>query len=108
MHGDYRKLFARPENITAAVCKFEGKDEEILDAFGSIEEAASKHQKGPHCALLLQFWLQKSSYATMLIREFCHISSSFEIQELINQTVGDAVEEVEDEKEQEQEQEQEE
>lgn len=99
MHGDYRKLLARPEDLKAAVCQFAEKDQDILAAFEEVELAAARHGAGPHSALLLQFSLQKSSYATMLIREFCHISSSFEMQELINQAAEEEPEKEDPEKE---------
>ena len=100
MHGDYRRMFARAENLEVKTCKFEKKDQDLLEPFESLSELAKKQTSGSNFAILLQFSLQKSTYATMLIREFCHISSSFENQELINKTGEDpeAQEDNEDQK----------
>lgn len=80
-------MFTRPQKVTATGVRFDTTDEDLLEPFISVVEQAAKFadRKGPHFAILLEFDLVKSSYATMLIREFCHISSSFENQELINQ-----------------------
>jgi len=85
LQGDYRRLFCKPEELAAYPCAFEDKDQDLLRPFDSVETMANEHTKGQHSAILLEFSLVKSSYATMLIREFCHISSSFEVQESINQ-----------------------
>lgn len=86
MHGDYRKMFARAEQLEVQTVRFDQKDVDLLEAFEELPVLAARHQEGQHFAILLKFRLQKSTYATMLIREFCHISSSFENQELINKT----------------------
>lgn len=85
--GDTRKVFTRADKVSAVGVKFQTLDEDLLEPFTSISEQAKKYQaaSGPHFAILIEFDLVKSSYATMLIREFCHVSSSFENQELINQ-----------------------
>ena len=80
-------MFTRAEKVSAVGVKFQTLDEDLLQPFESITEQAKKYagSTGPHFAILIEFDLVKSSYATMLIREFCHVSSSFENQELINQ-----------------------
>ena len=92
MHGDYRKVFARAEELEVQSCKFEKKDEDLLEPFEDLSTLAKRKVNGQHSAILFQFRLQKSTYATMLIREFCHISSSFENQELINKTADTELE----------------
>ena len=90
LHGDYRKVFTRPIDLKGHVCSFSDKDADLLKPFVSVDELAKQLQDGGnHQAILLEFKLQKSSYATMLIREVCHVSSSFENQELVNNTVAD-------------------
>ena len=89
MHGDYRKMFARAEELEVQTCRFEKKDTDLLEPFEDLTTLAQKHTSGPHFAIFLKFNLQKSTYATMLIREFCHVSSSFENQELINNSKED-------------------
>lgn len=86
MHGDYRKMFSRAEELEVQTCRFKNKDDDLLEAFEDLKTLADRQKDGPHFAILLKFNLQKSNYATMLIREFCHISSSFENQELINKS----------------------
>lgn len=90
MHGDYRKMFSRAEELEVHTCRFKSKEDDLLEAFEDLKVLAERQKEGPHFAILLKFNLQKSNYATMLIREFCHISSSFENQELINKSGEDA------------------
>lgn len=84
MHGDYRKMFSRAEELEVQSSRFKNKEDDLLEPFEDLKVLADRQKEGPHFAILLKFNLQKSNYATMLIREFCHISSSFENQELIN------------------------
>lgn len=89
MHGDYRKMFSRAEELEVETCRFKNRDDDLLTPFEALSTIAARHTEGPHFAILLKFNLQKSNYATMLIREFCHVTSSFENQELINKTGDD-------------------
>lgn len=86
VHGDQRRLFSRAEKLKVSFCRFNNKDDDILRPFEEIDQIATEKLEGKFQAILLDFELQKSSYATMVLREFCHLSSSFENQELINQT----------------------
>lgn len=79
-------MFARAESLEVQTVRYDQKDVDLLEPFEELSTLASRNQKGQHFAILMKFRLQKSTYATMLIREFCHISSSFENQELINKT----------------------
>ena len=61
--------------------KTDKRDQEEVE---EQEDQPEEEQGGPYQALLLEFSLKKGSYATMLIREFLHQSSSFTIQDSIN------------------------
>lgn len=89
LHGDNRKLITNVKDLKAELAIFKDKDQDILDAYSSIDSNPfvtdrSENGREGFKAVLLEFSLDKGSYATMLIREFFHFSSSFETQEQFN------------------------
>lgn len=89
LHGDYRRLIANVKDLKAELAIFKDRDQDILDPYSSISSNPLKITEDDACqdgfkAVLLEFSLDKGSYATMLIREFFHFSSSFETQEQFN------------------------
>ena len=55
--------------------KYQDKNSDLTDAFGNVTS-----KPGVFKALLLEFNLRKSSYATMLIRELTKCPSSLDYQ----------------------------
>lgn len=95
LHGDNRKLLTKANDLKARIVHFKEKDQDIVNPYTSIDGENKliltteqiqniDSQDNLFRAVLMEFSLNKGSYATMLIREFFHFSSSFENQEQFN------------------------
>ncbi|XP_014255801.1 pseudouridylate synthase 7 homolog [Cimex lectularius] len=71
LYGAYRKVVQIPENLTYKIVKYSSHDDDFilsdLDKMKNITLKSS--QEGQYKAVLLNFNLKSSSYATMLMRE---------------------------------------
>lgn len=81
--GAYRKVFQKPTDLTWKFIKYANDNDELINSDFSkmmndpeIESKPDGHQT----ALLLEFSLQQSIYATMLLRELLKNDTSVETQ----------------------------
>lgn len=81
--GAYRKVFNKPKELTWKFLKYDNENEELINSDYSKmlndPEIVSKPD-GQHTALVLEFSLPQSTYATMLLRELMKNDTSVETQ----------------------------
>lgn len=81
--GAYRKVFNKPKELTWKFLKYSNDNDELINSDYSKmlndPEVVSKPD-GQHTALVLEFNLPQSTYATMLLRELMKNDTSVETQ----------------------------
>lgn len=81
--GAYRKVFQKPNDLTWKFLKYVSQNDELINSDYSKmlkdPEIQSKPD-GEHTALILDFCLPPSCYATMLLRELMKNDTSVETQ----------------------------
>lgn len=81
--GAYRKVFQKPKDLTWKFIKYEKDNDELINSDYSKmlndPEIVSKPD-GQQTALVLEFTLPQSIYATMLLRELLKNDTSVETQ----------------------------
>lgn len=76
-------MIARPGNLEYKIGKFEKWTDDVLRLDSGDLCYAKDVPEGKHSYLAIQFGLEKSCYATMLMRELFHYSTDFKHQEAI-------------------------
>ncbi|BET00823.1 tRNA pseudouridine synthase D [Nesidiocoris tenuis] len=72
LFGTYRKVIARPENMTFSIVKYDNPDEDLI--VSDLDEMRGKmaldnNKNGKNKAVILDFSLEPCVYATMFLRE---------------------------------------
>lgn len=83
LFGGYRKLLQKPIDMETRVIDWDNWDEDIL-SLDSPNPLYALDKQGDKKALVLQFTLLKSSYATMMLREVIHATSEFNLEDNTN------------------------
>lgn len=83
LHGGFRKLLQKPIDLEWKITKWSNLNEDIL-SLDSSNPLYILDTDGDKKALVLQFALPKSSYATMMLREVIHDTSEFNMEENIS------------------------
>lgn len=82
--GDFRLVFAQVEELKSQLVEFKDRDQDLLDPLKGIKDNLAKNEENESKeifkALLIEFDLRKGSYATMMIRELLHLSTSYLVQ----------------------------
>lgn len=108
--GAYRKVFIKPENLEWTLVPYEKPNDALilsdLEKLNGVLEPAPV-ENAPHKALLLDFRLPSSAYATMALREILKVDTSAMYQRSLEQqepakTISAPTEEAEASKEDEQ------
>lgn len=83
LYGGWRKMICMPENLKYAFGVFDNWNEDVLE-FGGTNNCHIKNKEiGKYGFIAVEFSLEKSCYATMLIRELMHQSTEFSNQEFL-------------------------
>lgn len=77
LSGGYRKLMAKPTNLSYSFVNYESAfDTLILSDLEELQNKLKPKNHGPLKALLLDFCLSKSMYATMALREILKVNTA--------------------------------
>lgn len=75
LYGSYRKMLELPKDLDSRLVSFDQWNDDLL-SIDSEKELYAVESQGEKKALILQFSLSKSCYATMLVREIIHGSGN--------------------------------
>jgi len=81
LYGGFRKMLQKPIDMNWKVVSWSNWDDDIL-SLDSFNPLYTLDKEGDKKALVLQFSLLKSSYATMMLREITHSTSEFNMDEI--------------------------
>lgn len=85
LKGDYRKLFAMPSDVTWRFISYKNEDDQIIpNDLNTVKEDFVDPEEGPLNALLIQFTLSVSSYATMALREAMKLETDASIHKSLS------------------------
>lgn len=90
--GAYRKLLVRPEQLTWQLVRHLEETDNLIQSDYELlkgEAAPVFVDDGPLCALLVDFRLPSSTYATMVLREILKVDTSPANQTKLNKVAGD-------------------
>ncbi|XP_058463106.1 pseudouridylate synthase 7 homolog isoform X2 [Malaya genurostris] len=91
--GAYRKVFVKPENLNWNLVSYEKPTDTLilsdLEKLNGVQEP--EYKNAPHKALLLDFILPASTYATMALREILKIDTSAMIQRKLEKKQNELV-----------------
>lgn len=83
LYGGWRKILGQAKDLKFTFGKFDDWNADVLKWGSEGPCYAIENDAGKYQFLALQFALEKSSYATMLIREMTHSSTEFSEQEAL-------------------------
>jgi len=87
IRGGYRFLIAKPKDVLHDIMHFNDKDMDIMEAEYNLKEDPKSDPNGKYKAIRIKFSLNKSTYATMCVRELTQTSTSFDIQAMLTKTI---------------------
>lgn len=95
--GAYRKLMLRPTNLTWELIKYNEETDNLIQS--DWEELKNENKPEPKedgklLALVVDFCLPSSTYATMVLREILKQDTSASNQTLLNKAEADAAKEL--------------
>jgi len=82
-------MIVRPGKLAYKIGRFEKWTDDVLELDSEDLCYAKDAPEGKHVYLAIQFELEKSCYATMLMRELFHYSTDFKHQETIINMIKD-------------------
>ena len=101
LYGGFRKMLIMPEDLKYKLATFDDWNGDVLKISNEDNCYVKNDCNGKFQFLSIQFSLEKSSYATMLLRELVHMSTEFKNQvamfEQIKNLSGEKIEEMEEE-----------
>ncbi|KAL7642508.1 UNVERIFIED_CONTAM: hypothetical protein RMT77_007069 [Armadillidium vulgare] len=90
--GTYRKVVIRIPNLNHFSCYYDDPTlpllQSDLDVINNVDVSCNRLEQGKHKAVIVNFTLPTSSYATMALRELMKIETSSQFQETLNQTTS--------------------
>jgi tRNA pseudouridine13 synthase len=87
IRGGYRFLIAKPQDLAHDIMQFNDKDMDIMEAEYHIKEDPKSDPNGKYKAIRVKFSLNKSTYATMCVRELTQTSTSFDVQAALTKNI---------------------
>lgn len=95
--GSYRKIIGFAQDIEYDVVDYQNINEDLLNPNYNTEadpkpvvDYSNPDEKPVYKALRLKFSLKQSSYATMLLREVTKMSSAYNVQSAMSQSINTA------------------
>lgn len=88
MPGDYRSVFVKPQDLKFKFARYDDPTVTLLqsDLDRLQNMTVAENLAGKSLALIIEFNLPTSSYATMALRELCKVDTSVSAQMTMNET----------------------
>jgi len=87
IRGGFRCLIAKPMDVKHDIALYNDKDVDLLAPEYIINEDPKSDPTGKYKAIRIKFSLNKSTYATMCIRELTKTSTSFDTQTMLTKQI---------------------